>query len=100
LRNQLGRGGGGGGREGILKDVWYLMKRKMPVPAKPAVGVSKYGNGTCHCQPAFDAHSKKTTERNAKRLTVGNVKAIERKIDAQSVDAEGHGHCIGRKSKG
>jgi hypothetical protein len=30
----------------------------------------KYGNGTCHCQPPFDAHSKKATGRNAKRLTV------------------------------
>lgn len=30
----------------------------------------KYGNGTCHCQLPFDAHSKKATGRKAKRLTV------------------------------
>ena len=49
------------------------MKRKLPAPATLAVAVSKYGNGTCHCQPAFDAHSKKATGRNAKRLTVKEV---------------------------
>jgi hypothetical protein len=56
-----------------LEDTWCLMKRKMPAPAEAAVvcnAVSKYGNGTCHCQPAFDAHSKKATGRDAKRLTV------------------------------
>lgn len=68
--------------------------------------VSKYGNGTCHCQPAFDAHSKKARGRDAKRLTVKeelvkeSAKDIEQEIDPQSIGAGGHGHCLGRKGRG
>ena len=63
----------------------------------------------CHCQPALDARHSLLEEGNgedAKRLIVkeelikDSDNDIGREIDAQSIGAGGHGHCLGRKSRG
>jgi hypothetical protein len=85
----------------------------MLAPAKLAVAcdaVSKYGNDTVIVSRdsiLVTHYLKKATERNTKRLTLlkrnfvkDSDKDIEQEIDAQSSGAGGHGHCLGRKSRG